>query len=151
MEQVINYNKGFVALLSALIISVVLVGTAFTMSTTQFFARAGTLNTGYKAKSRALSSSCVRVVLEDILEDYSYHPTSGAEQVPVGKDSCSIDSATSDPEDLLTHLRVTTILVSAHFNSSFTKLQVKAVVHNPAYPVTNGMSPSIRIISWTEL
>lgn len=138
------------ALFSAIILSIILLGFSITMSAGRFYARAGLLNHEFSVQSRLLVSSCIELALERILHDYSYQGVFGGETIMVGLGSCTIVSVKNDPEDPLTNNRLTTIMAQAKFKGAFTKRKVIASIHNPAYSMINSASSTIEIISQTD-
>lgn len=144
------YKNGFVALLSALIISTILLGASITLSSRQFYVRGGALNAEFKKESKSLASSCSNITLEKILYDYSYQPGVSGEVVLIGGRDCTISSVTNDVEDAA-HDRVTTIITKANYKSSYSTLEVRARVHNPSYLLDNPAMLRIKILSWVEI
>src|SRR3989344_2331312 len=58
-----NASGGFIALISAVIISLVLMVVVFSVSTLAFFSRFNQLDSEYKEKSSALAESCVDLAI----------------------------------------------------------------------------------------
>jgi len=89
----INGNKkgqeGYIALMSAIIISAVLVGISVSISTTGFFVRFNVLDAEYKLRSAALAESCVNVALLRLAQNPGL-PAAGS--VAVGNEYCNIVS-----------------------------------------------------------
>lgn len=80
-------NRGFIALVSAIIISVVLLVFTATLSYSLFFARYVILESEYKERSLALAEGCVDVALLKLANDPNY---TGNELVTIGSDICTI-------------------------------------------------------------
>jgi hypothetical protein len=141
-------HTGFVAILAAVIISMVLLGTSFAMSNSQFYARTGGLHQEFKKGSDMLASSCMYIALENILYDYSYFVSVNGDSFIIEPHYCTIKSINNTVEDPLTHNRVTTIITTANQSGAITTLEAKVRVHNPAFIITNPATPRIEIISW---
>ena len=109
-------QSGFIALIATVVISSMLVATAFTLSMTSFFARSTLLESEYKERSIALAEACVDTALLKRANDSSY---SGSETIPVGTDSCSIFPIVSVSGQI-------TIKTKAIFRNSVTNMQVVA-------------------------
>ena len=84
-------KNGFIALMTAIVFSFVLMITAATLSQTSFFSRAEILDAEYKERSSALAEACVDTALLKLAVDPSY---TGPETVSVGSDTCEIVSVT---------------------------------------------------------
>ncbi len=116
--QAARKNRGFIALTSALIISVVLIGLVATVSASTFFARFDALGGEYKRIASGLAESCANVALLRLAQDYTY---AGGEVVSVGIDShgtpetCTIGTITKGVENPTTHQSVATIPTSARY------------------------------------
>jgi len=67
-----NQKKGFVALMSAIIISVVLLVLATTLSFTGFNSRFNILDSESKERSSALAEACVENAILSLINDPSY-------------------------------------------------------------------------------
>lgn len=80
-------NKGFVALMSAIIISAVLLLLAITTSQSEFYSRFNILDSEIKEQSSSFADACLEVALLGFVQNPSY---SGNVIVPVGSDSCFI-------------------------------------------------------------
>jgi len=83
-----NTPRGFIALISAIIISAVLLIAAAAGSVTGMYSRFGVLDVEFKERSTALAEACESIVLSKLGEDSGYN---GPDlNYPVGGDSCSI-------------------------------------------------------------
>ena len=84
-----NVQRGFIALMSAVVISVVLLLLATAGSLTGFYSRANILDSEYKEKSAALAEACVDQALLELVNDPSWEgdatSTIGSEQCYVGQ------------------------------------------------------------------
>ena len=108
-------QEGFIALFTAIILSATLIGIAVTLSRTGFLATENVLNMEYKARSRALASSCADTAVFKLTLDRTYP---GSETIPIGAGQCSIGlvqfsggnlivSAHATVENAATNLQVT--------------------------------------------
>lgn len=80
-------NRGFIALISAIIISAVLITITFTLSASSFFTRFNILSSEFKERSAALAEACGDIALLKLAQVPTY---SGNETVTIGSDTCSI-------------------------------------------------------------
>jgi len=80
-------RSGYIALVSALIISAVVFLVVFALGQASFFGRAGVADAVYKEQARALAEACVNVALLGLSEDDNY---AGDETIAVGGDYCEI-------------------------------------------------------------
>lgn len=93
-------NRGFVALISVIIVSAVLLATMLALSTSSFFARFDELDTERASEARALARSCAHIALARIAQNANYIPASGGDCVSVSgacgseEGACKICSVT---------------------------------------------------------
>ncbi len=80
-------NRGFLALMSAIIISVILLLIAVNLSLVGFFTRFNILGTEMKERSSALADSCIDVAQMKLMQDASY---AGNASITVGENTCFI-------------------------------------------------------------
>lgn len=86
-------QSGYIALMSTIIISLILLGLTFSVSSAGYFARFNSLDAEYKRVSLGLAESCVNVALLKIGQQYTaYNPL--GEMVNIGSELCTIDSVT---------------------------------------------------------
>lgn len=150
-----NKQKGFVALVSTLIITIVMMLVITRASTSSFFARFDVLGSEFKRRSLGLSEACLNAALLKIAQNYNYAPTSGGEVIQVGQDYCAIRSVTYGDEDQVTHRKLATVQTSAIYpsvNGSFSTSKLKASIQNPAFAINpSTTSDSITISTWDEI
>ena len=104
-----NAQRGFIALISALVLSAMLLIGVASESLGGFFARTSVLDAESKARSEALADACSNMVLSKLTEDASY---AGGETITVGSDSCTIaGGASGDPR---------TFAIEAVYNRAYT-------------------------------
>lgn len=80
---------GFVALMSIIIMSALVIGLIFTVGVSVFFSRFSVLDGEYKRTSLALAESCTNTAMLKIAQDSAYEPVSGGECVSVS-DICGV-------------------------------------------------------------
>lgn len=80
-------NSGYIALISSIIISILLLGITLAISSTGYFSRFDILKTEFKKRSSALAEACVDTALLKLAQNQSYN---GNENIGVGNDQCSI-------------------------------------------------------------
>ena len=142
-------NKGFIALVSVLILSAVLALIMFSNSTSSFFASFDALGSEFKRVSLGLSESCVNKALLNIAQDYEYEPEDDGDTVVIEEDKyeCIIESieytALLDEDDEPIDLdikKLATIKTKAQYplqNGSWTTSQVTATIYNPIVAITS--------------
>lgn len=87
-------NKGFVALMSAIIISVILLLMVTNLSLTGFYDRSNIFDSEMKNVSLALAEACVDTALLKLANDSTYIATGGETVTISGSDTCTIDQTT---------------------------------------------------------
>lgn len=142
-------NKGFVALISAIMISAILLAILFTTNTSTFFARFDALDTEYKRVATGLAESCANQALLKLAQDYYYNPDN--ETIAVGNETCNIKSVTPRARNADNSTFVT-ISTQANRQGAFSNFQVEALIYNPAItPSSFPPPPNIKIESWQEV
>ena len=117
---------GFVALITAIILSAILLIITTTLNQTSFFTRSNLLDSEYKERSAGLAEACIDIARLKLANDPRY---SGSEpSIPIGTNSCEIRPIVGN-----------TIETKAVYNSAVTNLRV---VINPA---------DISVVSWEEV
>ncbi len=85
--------RGFVALISTLIIATALTGLAMEASKDAYYARLSVLHAAYAEGARLAARTCTNIALLRLAQDISYKPPPNGETVPLGKkEGCRIDS-----------------------------------------------------------
>ena len=85
-----NKTEGFVALISVVLISAILMLVATSLSFSGFYGRYNVLDSELKAQSKTLAQSCVDTALLKLAHDYTYNPLH--EIISIGENSCTIES-----------------------------------------------------------
>lgn len=112
-------NHGFVALMSVIIISVILLLVATTLSRTGFSGRLNILDSEYKERSSALAEACVDTALLKLATEVTYASNLMPDIVPVGADRCTVNRPFDSSLDPIT------FETSATFQNATTNLRVK--------------------------
>lgn len=129
INQFLNLNNGYIALVSSIIISILLLVVTFTVSSNNFSGRFNVLNAEFKERSLALAEACVDTALLKLVQNPSY---SGNENIPVGNDQCSILQIETPSGQKI-------IKTKAIFQNSFTNLKITA------------QASDLSVISWEEV
>lgn len=145
-----NPQNGYIALISAVIISGVLMGLAGTANFAGFFSRLNVLNSEYKRESLGLAESCVYSALLKIAQDYLYAPAAGGETISINPNFCKILSVSYGAEET-SHRKIAAIVTQGEYRGAFSNIIVTADVLNPtAQTATPTALPNISIVSWEE-
>ena len=155
-------HRGFIALISALLISTVLLGLAATLCMSSLFARLDALSQEYHRVALGLAESCAQVALLKVAQNYAYDPTVDADYVSgrgvyvlVGTDgqgiseACSIASV-SFALDPSRHRETATIMTRGQYRNSFAGVRVQALVADPTFAPSH-LVRNVLIVSWTEV
>jgi len=122
-------QNGFIALMSVIIISFVLLLVAVSLSFSSFFQRFNVYDSELKAVSNSLANACADVALLKIANGQSFSPN---EIITINSNTCTIKSVTvADGE--------ATILIQASYQNAFTNLKIKV------------NTSTASITSWTEI
>ena len=84
-----NFNKGYIALISIIVISVLLITMGIVISFGGFFTRFTILENEYKKISTSLAEACAETAILKLIEDWNY---AGGEDQTINLNSCSIVS-----------------------------------------------------------
>lgn len=119
-------DGGYIAIMSAIIISIVVAVIVFVISMGAFLARANISAGYYKEISSSLAKACVQVALSKLAANGSY---AGNETIGVASSTCRIISVTAPGG------QQNVISAQGMFESSFTDLRV--TVNSNSLSVTN--------------
>lgn len=123
-------NSGFIALMSSIIISVILLLIATTFSFTGFSSRFNILDLEMKERSSALAEACVDTALLKLANNPNYP---GGETITVsGSDTCTINTIDSIIDPII-------IDTKAVFQQANTNLHIKV------------KKSDISVVSWEEM
>lgn len=137
-----TYKRGFVALMSVIIVSAILLILLFTLGASSFFSRFDALDTESKRESLALAESCAYTAMLKLAQDSTYQPT------PSVGDKICVDG-TCPPSSKSCRI----CKISAGAGS--TKIILTRAVYGGAYAnlsVTFDPTPtSLAVSGWSEL
>jgi hypothetical protein len=108
-------QDGFVALMSSIVISILLMAIIFSVALTDFFSRFNILDTESKEKSLNLAESCADIANLDLLSDPDTSINNRTESV--GDQECTIFSAQSSGSQYV-------ITTQGVVNKSYTNLRI---------------------------
>lgn len=126
---VLSLSNGFAALMSVIILSVILLLIATTLSMTGFAGRLNILDSEYKERSLVLAEACVDMAILRLTQNPTYL---GNESVSVGGDTCNIRNFDPNPDPI-------TIETKSTFQKAVTNLRVVVV------------KSDLSVISWQEV
>lgn len=120
-------NGGYIALISTIIISFILLGLTASMSTAGFYARFNSLDSEYKRISLGLAESCVHAALLKLAKNNTYAPPPGGENISVGSETCTISEVFTDLSDPTKK----TVKTKASFRGAFSNMEIATTVQDP--------------------
>ncbi len=118
-NQNIKKNSGFIALMSAIIISAILMLIATSLNQVGFYNNASILDSERKTQSNALANSCLHIALLHFAENSAY---AGNETVTVGSSSCFIGQVTQETSQVIT---TKVFYVRGIYQNAYTNLKVR--------------------------
>ena len=128
-------NKGFIALISAIVISVILLLIAANLSLTSFYGRSNILDSELKERSSALAEACADTAILKLANNKDYVLVAADHSISVGTGQCDIVSYSFPRTGNIT------IITKANYNNAyFTTLQI--VVNSAA---------NMAVVSWEEI
>jgi len=140
MDQQILKNKqtGYIALISAIIISIMLVGITFGVSQAGYFSRFGSLDAEYKKISKGLAESCINIALLKIAEDPNYNTVDPVNGDFISPPGCRILPIVYDPVSGYdpNHQKTARIVATAQYpadNGTFSKIETGSTIQDPQY------------------
>lgn len=161
-EAVMEPARGFIALISAVVISAILMGVAATLDQGVFFTRFDGLNFEYHRIAERLADSCIEAGLLKLADNYDYlvendSAYDGARSdvplalgtlygEPVG---CLLTAPTTTPPTSL-HTRNYLVVGEASFNGAFVTKEATVTVTDPHY-ATGSSDPYIGSSRWLEI
>ncbi len=122
-------QSGYIALISSIIISILVLGIALAISSAGYFSRFDILKNEFKERSSALAEACVDTALLKLAQNQSYN---GNENIGIGNDQCSIL-----PIEIASGQKI--IKTKASFRNAVTNLKVTV------------NSANLSVIYWEEL
>ncbi len=122
-------NKGFVALISSIIISAILLIILTTLSLGEFYTRYNILDSELKERSRDIADACVDETLLAIANNSAY---TGNETKTVNENTCFIDTVVTNGSEKSFRIR-------AIYQNYFTSLKI--IID----------SSTLNVLSWEEI
>lgn len=126
-----NYQKGYIALVSIIIIAVLLITIGIVISFGGFFTRFSILENEYKEISTDLAEACADMAILKLVENWNY---TGGENFTIDSKNCQIISVQDFGSEKL-------IRTQAIYQNSYTNLEVKV----------SKTDSKININSWQEV
>ena len=126
-----NHNSGFIALISAIIISVLLLVITVTVSMTGILARFSVLDAESKERSIALAEACADNAILKLATNIDYALLATDHNIPVGSDTCDIVSISPAPP----RSGLITIKTQGIFNKAYTN--IKAVIDSDDFTISS--------------
>ena len=120
-------NQGYIALISTIVISLILLALTANMSTAGFYVRFNSLDSEYKRISLGLAESCVHAALLKLAKNNTYAPPAGGEIVSVGSEACTINEVLTDLSDPTKK----TVKTQADFSGAFSNMRIETIVQDP--------------------
>lgn len=120
------------ALMSVIIISVILLLIASTLSMTGFSGRLNILDSEYKERSLGLAEGCIDVALLKLAITPTYSVISPGLDINVGTDKCTIQKVDSVPDPIIIETRAT-------FQNAVTNIEAKV------------LKSDLSLVSWQEI
>ena len=127
-------NRGFTALITALIISVLLIAVIVTTSGAAFLTRFSILGPEFKAESQSLAEACVEYALLNIFQDPTYVTTNETVTIATGSACRLVNVSLNTPQTGQTRIDA-----QGTSNDTYTNLRV----------TVNSATQSI--VSWVEV
>jgi len=126
-------ERGFMALISAIIMTLIILTVTVLLNLFSFFGRFNILDLEFKEISVGLAEACADRAILNLANNPSYTPAAGGDIILVGSDNCKILSITGASQK--------TIRAQAIYKDSYTNLKVVVT------PLVN----TISINSWEEV
>lgn len=139
-----NSQKGFIALISSIILSIILLGLTLRVSSSNFSARSNALQSEFKSISVALAKSCSQNALLRLSQEYWYIPEENGDVVYIDEEKCIITEINHEVEDINTHRKKVIVTTKSSFRGSFTTLYTEVLMTNPSF--MNISSPLVSLI-----
>ncbi|MEY4602303.1 MAG: hypothetical protein RL292_244, partial [Candidatus Parcubacteria bacterium] len=83
-------QRGFIALISSIILSIILLGLTLRVSSSNFSARANALQGEFKSISVAVARSCSQSALLRLSQEYWYVPKESGDVININEEKCII-------------------------------------------------------------
>ena len=126
------YQRGFIAVMATIIISLILIGTSLSQSKHAFSVRSQVLDRELKKTASFVSYGCREVVLKYLADNYDYTPGSQGEFISVGRYGCTILKVEHDSEDAQ-HGKLVTVFIRGQSKDSYVNTLLSTYVQNPQF------------------
>ena len=143
-----NSQRGFIALISSIILSIILLSLTIRVSSSNFSARTNALHTEFKSISVALARSCSQAALLRLSQEYWYIPNGNGDTVSIEEDECTIKEINHEAEDSTTHTKKVTVITKSSYRGAFTTLYTEILMTNPSF--VSITSPLVTLIRTRE-
>ena len=144
MNTYLYNQKGYIALISAVIISFILIGLTFSVSSAGYFSRGNVATSEYKRISLGLAESCVNLALLRVAQNYNYAPLPAGDTIAVGAQDCLIKSVTYGPE--LAGRKGAYIVAQADYQGSFSNMKIVATVASSTYSSISKATLTVQVL-----
>jgi len=124
-------QKGYIALISAIIISFILIAVVFVANTSGYFSRFDSQNGEYKRIALGLAESCANTALLKVAYDPSYIPPVGGETVSVGSQTCTIKSMDNPSTYDSSNKKTIVVFAEGQYQQAFSSVSVASTVLDP--------------------
>lgn len=144
-------ENGYIALISVIFITLILLGITFVLSSSGYYARESALDGEFKRISLGLAESCANVALLRIGQNFAYAPSAADQTVQVGTDTCVIQSVSYTAEDPVTREKTATVKTQGDYRGSFSNIVISATIQDPSFSSSiHPPPPNISVESWEE-
>lgn len=143
-----NKQRGFIALISSIILSIILLGLTVRVNSSNFSARANALHAEFKSISVALARSCSQSALLRLSQEYWYIPSADGDVINIDEEECIIKEIHHEAEDSTTHTKKVLVITKSSYHGAFTTLYTEVLMTNPSFISIS--SPSVSLIRTHE-
>ncbi len=141
-------QKGFIALISSIILSIILLGLTVRVSSGNFSARANALHSEFKSISVALARSCSQSALLQLSQEYWYVTKTEGDVMHIEENTCTIKEINHEIENSITHTKKVLVITEGSYRGAFTTLYTEVLMMNPSF--VSITSPSVDLIRINE-
>jgi len=141
-----NMQRGFIALMSVLIVGAMLMGVLILASTNGLLARSDALDAEFQQQARALAEGCIDTALLDLSQNYAF--TQNNSVLAIGNDHCSNVSVQTISSDASS--REVSIDATGEYKTAYVHAAVAATVQNTtsSNPAMPGSVPLVSVTFW---
>jgi len=147
-KRKISYKQGFVALISSILISSILLGLALSTSSGAFSVRGNLLSREFKKMTVSLTESCIEDTILELSLNYSYSVEN--KNISIGEYVCTVVSIVHKPENESEHKKIVVITTQATIHSIWATLEVSVEIQNPSF-VHEPTTQKIKFVSQKEI